>query len=488
MRLFLKLLFICIMFIPVALLQQRDAQAIPVFARKYKTSCSTCHWVAFPKLNAFGMAFRARNYRIPPEDEIYVKDEAVEMGSEGYKKVFPDAVWPSTIPYLPPISFVARSEFHVGTRTAPDDSKYNFVGVEGIELLTAGTLGESFSWFGAVAINEASSYEYESGTEIERFFWQYTPRWIHDDQPGLFSVRFGVFEVRAAPFRDHLRLIRTTMDLADMFAITPTGNYSRMHKQAGVEIFGAHNGFGGKGGVRWSAGVVNGQPGGYMMWSTSAYGNTMMIGNHVSEQWEGKFDTNNAKDYYARVNYKIGGMGVLGGTQEGLGSAKNWIDNSLTLGGFFYRGTNGYFKNPVMGTGWSNSGNKFWRYGGEARLDWWNFRTVAAVTRFEDNPETAITIGGKSGKDFNATIYSGRVNFVTPGLPWIIPSLRVEHADPDYDAGDWPSFTRTSFDLSLLIRANVKAIIGGNVTSSDWNGPRPAVITDSYHMSMAIGL
>ena len=33
------------------------AEAIPAFSRKYATSCATCH-VAFPKLNAFGKAFR----------------------------------------------------------------------------------------------------------------------------------------------------------------------------------------------------------------------------------------------------------------------------------------------------------------------------------------------------------------------------------------------------------------------------------------------
>ncbi len=40
------------------------AEAIPAFARKYETSCQTCHTV-FPKLNAFGTAFRLNGYRMP---------------------------------------------------------------------------------------------------------------------------------------------------------------------------------------------------------------------------------------------------------------------------------------------------------------------------------------------------------------------------------------------------------------------------------------
>ncbi len=35
----------------------QPASAVPSFARKYETSCMTCH-VAPPKLNAFGRAFK----------------------------------------------------------------------------------------------------------------------------------------------------------------------------------------------------------------------------------------------------------------------------------------------------------------------------------------------------------------------------------------------------------------------------------------------
>ncbi len=42
------------------------ASAIPAFARKYQTSCQTCH-IVFPKLNAFGEAFRLRGYHMPAE-------------------------------------------------------------------------------------------------------------------------------------------------------------------------------------------------------------------------------------------------------------------------------------------------------------------------------------------------------------------------------------------------------------------------------------
>ena len=39
-------------------------EAMPVFARKYNLSCSTCH-SAFPRLNAFGEQFAGDNMRLP---------------------------------------------------------------------------------------------------------------------------------------------------------------------------------------------------------------------------------------------------------------------------------------------------------------------------------------------------------------------------------------------------------------------------------------
>ncbi len=80
-----------------------DAEAIPAFARKYKTACITCH-ATFPRLTALGEAFRLNGYRMPGGDELYLKDQPVSMGAEAYKQVFPNAVWPSDIPGLPPLA------------------------------------------------------------------------------------------------------------------------------------------------------------------------------------------------------------------------------------------------------------------------------------------------------------------------------------------------------------------------------------------------
>ena len=53
---------------------------------------------------------------------------------------------------------------------------------------------------------------------------------------------------------------------------------------------------------------------------------------------DGQFDGNNSKDVYARLDYKIGGMGLDGDMGGKEAPDKNWRDNSLRLGVFVYRG------------------------------------------------------------------------------------------------------------------------------------------------------
>ncbi len=50
--------------VSLTLFLSSPGQALPLFARKYNLQCTTCHF-AFPRLNAFGRAFRQNGYRMP---------------------------------------------------------------------------------------------------------------------------------------------------------------------------------------------------------------------------------------------------------------------------------------------------------------------------------------------------------------------------------------------------------------------------------------
>src|SRR5512141_2146113 len=81
----------------------RQAGAVPVFSRKYQTSCQTCHTI-FPKLNPFGEAFRLNGYHMPLETEEQVKQKPVSLGSDAYARMWPSMVYPSSLPGNAPVA------------------------------------------------------------------------------------------------------------------------------------------------------------------------------------------------------------------------------------------------------------------------------------------------------------------------------------------------------------------------------------------------
>src|SRR6266550_9327124 len=65
--------------------------AIPAFSRKYQTSCTTCY-NNYPELNDFGEAFKKNGFKFPKDDEVFVKEPPVLLGSKAQKEAFPGAV------------------------------------------------------------------------------------------------------------------------------------------------------------------------------------------------------------------------------------------------------------------------------------------------------------------------------------------------------------------------------------------------------------
>src|SRR5262252_6175237 len=144
-RLFLRLAFVCAL---LALLSE-PAWALPIFARRYETSCTTCH-VVIPKLNAF----RNNGYRIPVDDAALVKTKDVPLGADEWKKLWPQAVWPGAIPGMPPIAVRVLMDVNIRPST-PVNVNFDFP--NGLGGYFAGSAGESFSFFGSVFLQGATN-------------------------------------------------------------------------------------------------------------------------------------------------------------------------------------------------------------------------------------------------------------------------------------------------------------------------------------------
>jgi len=144
-----------------------SGKAIPAFSRKYQTSCTTCH-NNYPELNDFGLAFKKRGFKFPTDDETFVKQEPVLLGSKAQKEAFPGAVYPGEIPGTLPIAFrysgnfnwnayqppaVQAAQVQAGAYVARTDL---FV-PNTFTIISAGSLGQNFSFWVDDDINAAGS-------------------------------------------------------------------------------------------------------------------------------------------------------------------------------------------------------------------------------------------------------------------------------------------------------------------------------------------
>lgn len=277
------------------------ADAVPAFARKYKTSCVTCHTV-FPRLTPFGQAFRMAGYRFPAgEDEDMVKDEPVELGVDAYRDLFPQAVWPATISHLSPLSVVVKSQV---TAWGRGETVADLAGLEPtFDLYVATAIGERLSVFGKVQANGPSCvncHSYFSATVND--VWKHSTIKVGKFQPEYFSFHQQPF----VEFHDVLGPERTVGN-----------NAWSLGKDYGVEVSGVVFGRG-----RYVAGVLEGR------------------GNLPSS----------AKDMYAHLAWKLGGASLDGESDPTYKApTKNWRERSLTVGALVYNGSAKVASNDEVG-------------------------------------------------------------------------------------------------------------------------------------------
>ncbi|MFQ5649996.1 MAG: hypothetical protein ACE5IY_08645 [bacterium] len=371
-----------------------DAYAIPAFARRYKTACTSCH-VLIPKLNHFGKAFKNNGYRIPPMDEAFVKVPDVKLGDDEWKEVWPKGVWPGAIPGIPQIALRIDGDLVLNPE-AEVSSDFDFP--REIEILAGGHAGDGFSYFLELA------FEHEE-VVLERAFAQF------DRIAGstLFNLKIGRYELAAVPFSRFSRRLTSSDFLTSGFRALP-GGFRFRDRQQGIELWGAKSLFE-SGGVEYGIGIVN--------------------GSGASR------DNNASKDIYYRLSYKFGGFGVSGSrSEEGSKRFKqtnNWRDDSFKVGTFGYWGKAGV----------SGAENRFDRFGFD--FDWW----------YRDLNVFGVFLHGRELKDdlqeLDFDTYFVEADYVL--LPWVIALLRYERA---HQPG--PDVERFVPGIVLALRANVRLV------------------------------
>lgn len=442
-----------------ALFVAQEASALPAFARKYQTSCVTCH-SAFPRLNSIGEAFRLNGFKFL-DDELYIKEEPVEMGDEAYKKLWPKkAIWPTDIPGFAPISLKLTSDFRIDTG-GTKDARTNFAFPSEGKLIGAGTFGQHMSFFTELVFSQGSDGggHGHGGDAEEGGLATSLEGWLQFED--LFGVRnalnlrvgtVGMQEFGLFTARDHNRLTLnpylyttySTLSFDEHLVESILGdsdvaaNMFTIHAQPGIEL----NGFGRR--WRYALGVVNGN-------------------GSVS-------DNNSEKDVYLQLAYKFYGRTFDGSTREGesaLGSGDPWRDDSITVSFFGHRGTGN------VRIGGIEEQDDFWRLGPGIQ---WKYRDLTMGAGYflghNDNPYGALADQSVDSQSWFVEAHY----FV---LPWMIPSLRYEGVSLDLASGMPSIFVQKDQDrqriiasVKMLLRANVSLTVEGRYYIKDERSTR----------------
>jgi hypothetical protein len=274
------------------LLSSGVAQAVPAFARRYQTSCSTCH-TEFPQLNPFGEAFRRNGYQFPAgADADAIQQPQLKVVSEARRALWPYSFWPSEIPGTVPLAVILESAIPItpdAAQTITFDRLY-----AGLAVVAAARLGKDVSIFAALTVDS------EDGVELTRAMLVFS----NLIRNGGLHLRIGQLEPQVFSFSDYRRLGGPTYQLTTRPTLGSQWNFDVLR---GIFLSGTI-----RGRIGWDAAYGQGVEGEYMSGLDQL-----------------------PLDGYLHVYGKIGGL-RLDGVERPEGASER--ERSLTLGGFVYAG------------------------------------------------------------------------------------------------------------------------------------------------------
>ncbi len=437
----------------IVLVLASEGWTVPYFSRKYRTSCVTCH-EAFPKRNAVGEGFRMRGFQFV-DDDVYRKEEPVEMGDKAYERLWPKAVWPSTIPSQIPLSLIGRFLGEVDLDGSRDESMM-FLLPEEIELVAADAMGESLSFYGDV-IYISKDF---GGNDVES--WITAKAWLQFQNllgpENVLNLRVGTVGTQgmalytardANNFTTHFYQYTTwampKVNLSQSGLADFQGNPFTLQPLSGIEVNGV--------GKRWmyAGGWVSSQ-----------------VKNPVNEFPESDFyvvgvGEKSPQDLFLQCAYKIGGLPMDGSAAKGesplAADPEFWRDDHLMLSLFGYRGTADIEVEDAAGLT-STSADDFWRLGAGVQAKYGDL-TVGAGYMWgrNDNPYGVLSTNSVDSGAWLAEAYY----FV---YPWLIPYARYEGLTLDLPSGvagldDDQDRARIIVGGKAMIRANIALNVEG---------------------------
>jgi hypothetical protein len=445
----------------------RNASAIPSFARKYQTSCQTCHTI-YPVLNPFGEAFRRDGYRFPSQngsvDSDATKGATVAMGQEEYEKTFPDSVWPDKIMDAIPLSaWVNGSVAANMPNTAAAEGTTNSAG-------TPSSAGHTFTWSGIVA--EMHLFAGGAFNDTLTYFTQLTLESDFGNPAGTFDIETAYLLWNDIVGPRHL----FNLWVGRLFApqLTSFGLHSDYLNDTalpGVSVAGLYNptssftlGMGHTDGVELNG--IAGHRFGYAL-------------GWVASSAAAGLGSPNAADVYAHIGIKSGGVALDGEGKYGPNvpdPRKPWAEKSITLDLFGYHG----LQRLDNGTGATAGGtpspqqqdDQFNAAGVvlHGQLDSLVMMAGAQVERHDRPFQGTASTTTPAGTIFNgvpdlanATSYLqyDEIDYVV--WPWFVPGVRFEYTHTPVPGGADAELMRIIPGVAMLARPNIKVVVSGDL-------------------------
>jgi len=369
------------------------AHAIPVFARKYATSCQTCHTV-YPKLTPFGEAFRRNGFRFPGVDSDYAKQETVITRPSPPSS---EAAW---IPAIPPLAvgFNGQAFFHPKKDTsgalADNNASANLQTlIAEAHVWTGGTISDKTSFFGEGTLTSGSA-----DVEHAQLYFNDLIGPAH-----AFNVRIGRGFSNVSSWGPHSSF------LADAL-LPPSGVAALNGASAGGWNVGDHFN-----GIEVSGVVADGRVDYNTGWNS---------GESV--------DTRTAEDFYGHVGFKVGGMRLDGEGKSNTNAERPWEETAITFDAFGYHAVGsvnfGSAAAPVIVLDTINT------VGGGLR---------AQVGSLELNSGFTLENHKRAEPGLTSATFLSQYNELSYiVVPWFVPAVRVEYSRLD------PSSSCTTTDVT----------------------------------------
>jgi len=417
----------------------QPAHAIPAFARKYGTSCTTCHTV-YPRLNPFGEAFRRNGYLFPGIDSDFVKQETVPLGQDTAKKQFPDAVWPGWVPSIPGLAFGANGAVVTHPTTGSDAALAD----NGTQVSLDNLVEEAHVWAGG-AISDTITVWGEAtftkdGANLER-------------AEVLFNDLFGP---------KHTLNLVVGRGVPTITAFGPHSSYLSDSHVVNVPLQDVYSPTGAAD-ANWVLNdnynlvELNGVAGGRI-----EYGVGLNAGSHISVR--------PSENVYGHLAFKLGGMRMDGeGSTGSTDVAHPWAETALTVYGFGYHSSTEFTATVVTDATATPPGTtdlvqedvaSTFGAGGRAQVGSLELDAGGYWDKHNHVVGGLPTADGRAGEAV-AKVFWGELSYIL--FPWLVPAVRVEHVILSPTGGVSTNDTRIIPGVAILVRPNVKVTVVGTL-------------------------